>query len=1541
MQTRTSIFATIRTEGMLLPTDLLQRIAAGSSGLDGLNPTDYHLAEGEKLNEAISRSWNRLLGVWETFSKSAEESPPTDLGIGMTRSRWLLPLFQELGYGTLQRSKVTVIEGKEYPISHLHDPAAIHLVGFGIDLDKRTAGAAGAARVSPHGLMQEFLNRSEPHLWGIVSNGYRLRILRDNVSLTRQAFVEFDLKSMMDGEVYSDFVLLWMLCHQSRLETEEGKTPDHCWLEKWSKAAQEQGTRALEDLRNGVENAIKALGSGFLACKPNTALIDKLKSGDLNKQDYYRHLLRIVYRLIFLFTAEDRDLLLLPEADEEAKSLYTRHYSTQRLRRLAQKTSGTRHCDLYRSLCFVFGKLDHEGCKELGLPALGSFLWSKDAIGDLADCDLSNRSMLDCIRALAFTVRNHSLIAVDYKNIGSEELGSIYESLLELHPEISADAHFFELNTAGGHERKTTGSYYTPMSLINCLLDSALEPVIKEALAKPNPEKAVLDLKVCDPACGSGHFLVAAAHRIAKRLAAVRTGDEEPSPEALRTALRDVIGHCIYGVDINPMSVELCKISLWLEAIEPGKPLSFLDHHVKCGNSLLGTTPALMAKGIPDEAFHPIEGDVKAVCSEFKKQNREERKKGQRFLLFEDGKTFAWDRLGDLTQLAAYLDSLSDDDIDSLEKKRQIYEQLVSSAGYESGHLLADLWCAAFVIKKDKDLDYAITETIFRDAEKNPHSVADWLKAEVKRLAMAYQFFHWYLEFPSVFRVSAENEEPEQEHTGLCGGFDCVLGNPPWERIKLQEKEWFAERDADIANAPNAAARKRLIERLETENPTLYWAFLTDSRKAEGESHLIRNGGTFPYCGRGDINTYPVFAELKRNLLKTSGRVGCIVPSGIATDDTTKFFFQDLITTATLVSLYSFENEEFIFPDIHHATKFCLLTISGNDRLSGATDFVFFARHTSHLKDDNRHFILSADDIRLLNPNTMTCPIFRSKCDAEISKYISRRIPVLVNDRDTDNGNPWQITFQRMFDMTNDSHLFCTKEDLEAQGLHIVGNTFVGQSSSSFYVPLYEGKMIWHFDSRFGTFDGQTTAQANQGKLPELTDKDHGDPNKFPLPRYWVGTTHMADVKHSHHHSTLLAFRDVTSSVVLRTSIFTLIPSVACGNNLPIMFAEIAATSDLAHLASCCSSFVVDYIARQCLGGSHMNFFILKQLPVLSPAHLGVELLWDKGHTLANWLLPRELELNFTGFDMHDFALACDYHGKPFVWNEQRRLKIRAEIDAAFFHTYLGIESEWTDRSNKLLDYLPTPRHAVDYIMDTFPIVKRKDEQKYGSYRTKELILEIYDKMTEAIQTGQPYETILDPPPGPPTDANGNYIPMAQWDSANWPPHIHRPQHAVEPTPVLRDFGLEPAQQVDYAMAVLDVFALLHTWDKPVDRRVFEVGMLLMQRNGLRGRILKKQVIAKPPQTEELPRLINFDEFLGELAGTDSVVIQTRGDKQFVRLGPKAMDKDRIREDTRGQQALKKAQETATAVETLNATDHTLDIYCGIEDYGPITFALS
>jgi hypothetical protein len=303
MSRNTETFATVRVEGAILPVDLLQRVAAGDARLGGLRPEDYHLA-GEKINEATNQAWNRLLPAWEAFKAAAEKLSPGDPGHALTLNKWLLPLWRTLEYGQLDPARPFAIDGKEYAISHVRYHSPIHLVGFRQDLDRRVE-TAGGKRPSPHGLEQEFLNRSEAHLWGFVSNGLKLRVLRDNIRLTRQAFVEFDLQAMFDGKVYSDFALLWRLCHESRVHADR---PEQCWLEKWSKAAAEQGLRALDQLRGGVEDAVEALGRGFLH-PANAALVQKLRSGTLQAMDYYRQLLRVVYRLLFLFVAEDREPL--------------------------------------------------------------------------------------------------------------------------------------------------------------------------------------------------------------------------------------------------------------------------------------------------------------------------------------------------------------------------------------------------------------------------------------------------------------------------------------------------------------------------------------------------------------------------------------------------------------------------------------------------------------------------------------------------------------------------------------------------------------------------------------------------------------------------------------------------------------------------------------------------------------------------------------------------------------------------------------------------------------------------------------------------------------------------------------------------------------------------------------------------------------------------------------------------------------------------------------------------------------------------------
>jgi len=1321
MQTRyRNLFTTIRTEGAILPPDLLQRIASGDSDLEGLTPDAYHLIKGERLNEATNRSWSRLQGAWSSFQSALAQLPVSDSGTTITRERWLLPLFQELGYGRLFTTRALEIDGKSYPISHLWQHTPIHLVGCQIDLDRRTPGVAGAARSSPHSLVQELLNRSDEHLWAFLSNGLRLRILRDNISLTRQAYVEFDLEAMMEGEVYADFVLFWLLCHQSRVEIpssplspfekgglrgilQKGGRGDFCWLENWSRQAADQGTRALEQLRNGVQDAINALGRGFLLHPANVVLRENLRSGTLDKQDYYRQLLRLVYRLLFLFVAEDRNLLLDSNTAEATQERYTRFYSTARIRQLAERHKGTRHSDLIYALWLVMEKLGSDnGCPELGIPALGSFLFSKAAMPDLQGCEITNADLLDALRALAFITDGHTRRPVDYKNLRSEELGSVYEALLELHPELHVDAGTFELQTAGGHERKTTGSYYTPDSLVQCLLDSALEQTLDEAIKQKDPEAAILNLKICDPACGSGHFLIAAAHRVAHRLAAVRTGDDEPSPEAVRTALRDVIGHCIYGVDINPMAVELCKVSLWMEALETGKPLSFLEHRIQCGNSLLGTTPALLEDGIPDDAFKPIEGDDKTVVTELRKQNREERS-GQltafATLLAESGVEY----MG-LSRRFASLDTIDDHSIVGIHRKEEHYQRLANSADYRTSKLLADAWCAAFVWKKTKHAPEPVTENIFRLLASDPAKVPASTRAEIQRLSEQYQFFHWHLAFPEVFRVPGKGEAPENEGMGLSGGFDVVLGNPPWKHTELKEKEWFSNKNPSIANAHNAAERKRLIKKLKEEDPELHAAFLQEKRLHTGTAHLRGNSGKYPLCGRGRINTYAIFAELNRSLMCKSGRAGFIIQSDIATADTYKYFFADLMQSEQLVSFYDFVNKEGIFPGIHRThPHFCLITLTGS-RSRKMSDFSFWNNNTGHLKEEDRHFTLTAHDLRLINPNTKNCPVFSSQRDAEIVKSTYWRVPVILNESEK-QGNPWNISIGRMFNASDDAGLFLSSN---------------GDVKDT--LPLYESKVYWQYNHRYATYDmtDYRPVELIEAKNPSFFVK-----TEYVIPISIIPSKFLKKLA-----NWFLSYRVITNTTNERTIACSILPKCGVLNSANLIFLN-RGNFALALLSNL-NSFVVDFICRQKLGGTNLHRYVMQQLPILTPAAVKESLLGDI--SCKEFIKPRSLELTYTTWDLESFA--SGYDGPPFRWDEERRFLIRCELDAAYFHLY-GIE-----------------RDDVDYIMETFPIVKRKDEEKYGEYRTKRVILDIYDAMAEAKRTGKPYQTIVSPPPAHPSVAH-------------------------------------------------------------------------------------------------------------------------------------------------------------------------------------------
>ena len=893
------------------------------------------------------------------------------------------------------------------------------------------------------------------------------------------------------------------------------------------------------------------------------------------------------------------------------------------------------------------------------------------------------------------------------------------------------------------------------------LLDSALEPIIERTLASDNPEKALLDLKIVDPACGSGHFLVAGAHRLAKRLATVRTGQPEPSPVEYRRALRNAISHCIYGVDVNPLAVELCKVALWMESLDPGYPLSFLDHHIKGGNSLLGTTPELTKGGIPDDAFKPIHGDDKEVAALVRKRNRQQRESRQSEL-FSAGlaKSDQWVHLAsdfaDVTELPENAPA-------DVVEKAKFYEMLTKEPEYVRQKMTADLWLAAFVWPLTKGAEDTVpTDDLFWRFSRQTSELSDEAKAGLEELSEKFGFFHWHLEFPEVF---------DRWH----GGFDCVLGNPPWERVKLQEKEWFARYNLQIANAPNAATRKKQIEALRVEDPSLDQRFQLALRQAEAESHLFRISGIYPLCGRGDINLYAVFAERMRYLLSVKGRLGCVLPTGIATDETTQFFFQDVIETKSLVSIFDFENRSGFFPAVDSRMKFSLFTCGG---VAGETapvaEFVFFAQTLGDLYEPQRRYALGRQDIQTLNPNTLTCPVFRTSTDAELSLAIHRRTPIFRREAPGLLDCPWMCDLERGFRQGED------EDTLKRLGFERNKLLFTADEieSKPGFVPLVEGKTFDMFDHRAASIFLSQNAIFRPRQPEDTSFERHQDPYFTAIPFFWVQSD-VADAKFP--WTWFVAHKKVTSATNERTMVATILSHCAVNDTVHVFTPSSRTPIDMLPLfcANLCS-FCLDYLGRQKLGGNAYSMFVVKQLPILPPATYDQYCPWSgAGSTVRDWLLPRILELVYSAWDLESFARDCGYDGPPFRWDKERRFLLRCELDAAFFQLYLGAEDEWRNQPKSLTNSVSTPRDAVDYVMGTFPIVKRKDEDNYGEYRTKRVVIEIYDEMSEAITTGEGYRTRLDPAPGAPTDEGGKSLPV--WEKGQvrprgWPEHIHPPR---------------------------------------------------------------------------------------------------------------------------------------------------------------------
>ncbi|MCJ7430179.1 N-6 DNA methylase [Candidatus Bathyarchaeota archaeon] len=1307
---RKNPLSNMSAHGGIITSEFLEIICGEKVANPKVQPESFETFSAEaprnkaELDQWIVDSWDRLRERWDSLSNRYLKMNVSD-----ARSKWIVPLFKELGFDPGFIKEEIVVDGDDklrFRLSHRGWISAgapmLHMVAPSQDLEEannRTEGEVigrGRSR-SPHDELQAYLNVNKSSKWGIVTNGILLRILREYYHTTTKGYVEFDIENIFRERSFTDFRAMYRMAHASRFVLQKD---GNCILEQFYKESRAAGVTVGKNLRLNVKKAIEALGNGFLT--PDIS--KKMIADEEFCRAYYSELLHVVYRLLFLLFAEQR--AMLPTRD----SLYAEEYSVTRLREISETKRGKDdHLDLWEGLKVTFQMLKN-GCPELKVFGHNGSLFDDAQIPVLSGLTCKNEDLIEAVRQLTMIEEERVLKRINYLDLGVEEIGSIYESLLDFVPrvfdraqevqgeQVAANTFFLDPR---GMNRKTTGSYYTPLHLIDELIRTALKPVVEEKLAgAKNKEEAILSIKVCDPACGSGAFLIAANNYLARELAKLYTSQTEPPDREIKKATRTILQHCIYGVDLNPMAVELAKVSLWINSCVEDMPLNFLDHHIKCGNSLVGATPMLLEKGLPAEAFTSVLGDDKIFSKKIRAINVLEQ--NQKLMV-----EFNLTEYSTHSKEHALLDEFAEKSPSDVEEKKRKYNALLNLPDLRQQALLADAWTAAFFWPLQEDSPTPPTQAVLRLVSKEGNSkLYSETCTMIEKLVKHYSFFHWYLEFPDIF----EREEI---------GFDCILGNPPWEKIKIEEREWFIGRDDEIANTESKVKRTQLIDSLEKRNPSLFSLWVHAQIESQKKASFIRQSGRFPLTAVGDTNTFGLFSEHGWSILGRKGRAGIVVKTGIATDDTWKEFFGSLVDSKAICSLYDFENRELLFPDVAPVERFCLLTIASKSNPQTKSDFAFLLSNTEQLSDQERRIILTPEEIALINPNTKTLATFQSRRDAEIVKNLYRKHPVLIDENN--NTNPWNIEYLQIYHMTADAELFQgnTKEALLERGFTLLPNgIFVKEIER--YLPLLEAKLFNQLDHRFATFeevDAENRLRRRAGTdQPTIEQKKNADYEI--VSRYWVSERDFKLVsnKHSWNHKWAFAFRNITRMTTdTRSAMGTIIPWMPMGNSASILlFRGEVPVNDALLFTGVFTSIIFDYILRQKMGGTNLNSFILKQLPAPTASDLRLMNIAKDGYTqcAATYLENRLIKLVWTSKSLDAFATEAGFVGGPFVWDEPERFKLRIEIDATIAKIY-GVSKE---------DFA--------HIIDSFRILRDKDVSVHGSFVTKDELLKEYDRIS-------------------------------------------------------------------------------------------------------------------------------------------------------------------------------------------------------------------
>ena len=1203
---------------------------------------------------------------------------------------------------------------------------------FGRALDNRDKDGETMAG-TPHGQILRYLSTAESASenrirWGILTNGGVWRLYDYRSRPRASGYFEADLKTLLDPDNEDGLRVFHLLFRRDSFTLQKGAKTT--FLE----AALAEGRRYEERVAQDL--------SGVVFKDVFPSLVQAIADATGKSLARIREAALIfLYRLLFVLYAEDRGLLPVNDTRYDDYGLRKR-VRDDIARRMADKDTFSSYATSYYDHLMTLFRLIDKGDTSIGLPPYNGGLFAAATL--LEEARLSDETIASIIYDLSHIKgTQEDRRFVNYRDMSVQQLGSIYERLLEHEPVRDGDKIVIRPNP---YARKDSGSFFTPQELVDLIVERTLKPLAEERLKafkdkaaqlkgdrrpkaqrkaellKLDPAEAVLNLKVLDPAMGSGHFLVTAVDFLSdyvaeliedvpavvewldagyvsplvKRVSAIRKEILQRAKEAdwvldesqltdQAIIRRMVLKRCIYGVDKNPLTVELAKVSLWLHSFTVGAPLSFLDHHLRYGDSLVGLR-------------------VSEATEELRRRAQ---------LFFSSAIAGAEAAAEGMQRI----EEMSDADVAEVRESAALFhgvEETTAELRWLLNSLCGLRWLTAGMKQKDRaKFEKPLVRMLalqpadaYKLLAQGPEHVGDvppgsnaiaiawsefvelWHKA--RTIADREGFLHWEVAFPGVW-YQWQSASPQ-------GGFDAVIGNPPWDRIKLQEVEWFATRDPEIALAPTAAARGKGIQRLRDQGSPLAAEFDDAKNRADRLGEMIRASGHYPLLSGGDINLYSLFVERAMNLIKPDGFVGLLTPSGIYADKTAARFFKSVSTSGRVGGLFDFENRKIFFKDVHASFKFCALIFGGEARRFDETKCAFFLHDTKEIHDEDRCFPLAPEDFTRVNPNTGTAPIFRTRRDAEITRRIYERHPVLVDHSGGEERKAWPVKYATMFHMTNDSHLFRTVAQLKAEGFYPVeGNRW--KKGDKLYLPLYQGRMIHQFDHRANSVRFNQESTHNPYLSEEVTEAQHADPNFLPQTQYWV-PAHNVEEKLPQSRRYALGFRDIARPTDVRTVISSILPWAGYGNKVPLLVEgdSMAVTYLVANLNSVC----LDFVARQKIHGTSMNWFIVEQLPVIAPTD------YDRtfGETTARDLVrDHVLRLTYTAHDMAPFAKDLGYDGPPFVWNKEERRHLRARLDALYFHLY-GLTKE-----------------DAEYVLDTFPIVCKEDKAVFGRYRTRDLIL--------------------------------------------------------------------------------------------------------------------------------------------------------------------------------------------------------------------------